>query len=64
MLKALTYTKRLKKQSLVVQGRINKLATYISIKVNKEDRVTPKVPRNSSLAKPSTIDFLSPRNPV
>ncbi len=64
MLEALTRTKRLKKQSLVVQGRINKLATCIGVKINKEDRVTPKVPCNSSLAKPSTIDFLSPRSPV
>ncbi len=62
-LEALACTKRLKKQSLAVQGRIDKLATRVGVKVNKEDRVTPEVPRDSSVAKPSAVDFSSPRNP-
>jgi hypothetical protein len=63
-LEALARAERLKKQSLAVQGRIDKLATRVGAEVDEEDGVTPEVPRDSSLAEPSAVDFLSPGNPV
>ncbi len=63
-IKSIARVDRLRKQLALVQEKADKLSSRIIAKLNKEDRVTSKAPRNSSVVEPSAFDFLSPRNPL
>ncbi len=62
VIEALAYTKYLKKQSLLVQERIDKLSTQVSTKLNKEDSINSTLVSRPSILKSSTIDFPLLRN--
>ncbi len=62
IIKTLACTKYLKKQSLLVQERIDKLSTQVSTKLNKEDSVNSITILGPLIVESSTIDFPSPRN--
>ncbi len=61
-IEALAYAERLKKQSLLVQERIDKLSTQVRAELNEEDGVNSVTASRPPIITSSTIDFPSPRN--
>ncbi len=62
VIEALACTKRLKKQSLLVQERIDKLSTQVKAKLNKEDSINSAPISGPLIVESSTIDFPFLRN--
>ena len=62
--KSIAQAKRLKTQRISVKERSKKLLLRVINKLDKEDSIIPRVPRDSSLINPITINFLFSENPV
>ncbi len=61
--KSMARVDQLQKQLALVQEKADKLSSRVIAELNKEDGVTPRALRTSSLVELSAVDFPSPGNP-